>query len=122
MQKIDVTQIMVDLRGEPMMAGTQTGERCPACGQPIVTAQEELTLRTVCIEALTFGYDDEKGLSAEKKIGRATLAQRIFDEDEPEILAKEIALLQKLVNKRYRHPLIVRQAHTWLEGKESDGD
>lgn len=100
--KIQFNQNLVDLAGEN-----------------IVIQDEEVTLRSVCVNALLSEFQNENS-TGEDKVKRYELAKRIYENDELELEAKQIALLQERVGKNYL-PLIVGQATKMLEG-EADGE
>lgn len=99
--KIDVTQNLLDLNGEPMPI---TFQACPMCGRPL-EEKGIWTLRQACEDALLPDYQDERqqqgGLSEAEKFKRYRLAARIHDEDEPNLAAKDIVELLKVVAKMF---------------------
>lgn len=89
-------------------------------GSPIVDEKGkeiELTVRTVAINALMAPYPDEQNLSAEEKLRRAELAQRISRKETGDLKSEDIAAIKKLVNKFYASPLVVKQSFDALERK-----
>lgn len=87
-------------------------------GTPIVDErgkEVELTLGRVAIEGLMTPYQDEQSLSGEEKLRRVELARRIQAKDTGKFAAEDIALIKKLINKRYPSPLVVEQAWRELE-------
>lgn len=80
----------------------------------VVPSGNELTLRTVAVNALSAEHADERGLSGEDKVKRAALALRIHQQDDVELTAEEIALLKRLV-ARISPPLVVLRAWAILD-------
>ncbi len=91
--KIDITQQLVGYNGEPIQNGASA-----------------LTLRSVCCEALTAAYPEEK-LAGEEKVRRFELARLLYAEDEPDVSVEDLALVKQLVGKGYG-PVVVGPA--WL--------
>lgn len=79
--------------------------------------QVELTVRTITIESLMTPYPDEQSLSGEEKLKRAELARRLQAGESDKFASEDIALIKKLVNKRYPSPLVVDQVWRALEKK-----
>ena len=75
---------------------------------------EDLSLRTVCVEALLGNYQDERIEGAEKLL-RYKLAMKIFHAgDEVELSAEEIVLVKKLIAKMFS-VLVTGQAWEYIE-------
>lgn len=102
MNKVDFTQVLINYDGEPFDSTTLV---CPHCGQPIDT--DELTLRTVCLNALDFEVQGEN-IKSEEKFKRFQLAMRISQRDKIELTSSEIVLLKNQIAKRWR---------SWLMGQ-----
>ena len=109
--KIDVTKVLEDLNGKPIMVGQQ---ECPTCGQPAGEISP-LTLRLVAIKALTASYEDERSLGGEEKVKRFHLALRLHDDDEPDLKPEDVVLAKKLIGKLFG-PLVVGQSWIILDG------
>lgn len=78
---------------------------------------ENLTLKTISVEALLAAFDDERSsLTGEEKVKRYHLATQIHTNDEIDITVEDISLIKKLIGKGYG-ALIVGQAWEVLEGK-----
>lgn len=92
-------------------------------GRPLFKRGPPFTLRSACLNVLINPPVDidprtqrEKEISAEDKLKWADLAQRIYKaKDLVELSADEIVLLKEFINKRYRNPLTVSQAHAVLD-------
>ena len=98
--KIDVTQELLDLDGEPMRISFQA---CPMCGR-LMEEEGLRTLRNACTSALGEDYQDEQrsgGASADEKFKRHCLAVKVHSNDEPDLTVEELALLKKMVAKRW---------------------
>ena len=79
------------------------------------------TLRKVCTDALVSVGQREGVVQPDEKIHRYDIALQIQRNDAVELEAKDIAMIQRLVGKRYS-PIVVGQAHRMLEGPyEDDG-
>ena len=61
---------------------------------------DPVTLRSVCCTALTATIPDEK-ISGMDKVGRFTLAQRIFSAESPDLTVEEISLIKRLLDSTY---------------------
>lgn len=100
MQKINFEQVITDLAGKP--AQTKAAPNDP----PV-----DLTLRGVCIEAL--GGPGQ--IKVEEKIQRTLLAEKIFENKEPELTVEELAMLKKLVGENVNHFIICTKALRLLD-------
>jgi len=105
--KINVTQVIVNLRGEPYRTG---GVRCPECGNASGEA-EDMTLRRTMVQALT-ALDKDDG---EKKFKRYKLALIITDEDEPDLSHEDIVQIKKLIGQGFA-PVVVGRCYDMLNG------
>lgn len=85
-------------------------------GKAIKGEGGELTLKSICCNALTVIFQDEQGLSGEEKAKRGLLAMRIYANTEIDLTVEEVALIKKLIGKAYG-PLIVAQAWNMLESQ-----
>ncbi len=98
--KIDVTQKLLGLDGEEMPVISQA---CPMCGRGM-EEKDAWTVRQACEDALLPDYQDERqkgGLSAAEKFKRYRLATRIHDDDEPNLIAKDVVMLLKGTAKMF---------------------
>lgn len=98
--KINVTQKLLGLDGKEMPIILQA---CPMCGRPS-EGQGFRTVRNVCTAALAEDYQDEQrggGVTGDEKFKRFCLATKIHTNDEPELTVEEVALLKKMVAKRW---------------------
>jgi hypothetical protein len=111
--KVNVTQPIKELDGSQLMTGKDT---CPTCRQT-VGKTEQMTLRSVVVDALLTTFGDERELSGEDKLKRYDLAVQIYACDEMQLKAEEVALIKKLVARRYG-PLVTGQAWAMLDPKE----
>ena len=93
--KIDVTQQLTELDGTPMTTGRQI---CQTCGQ-VIGKVEPMTVRLAAARALSVTFRDEQGLGGEERVTRFHLALKVTDEDEPNLMVEEIALIKKLTGK-----------------------
>ncbi len=92
-------------------------------GQPLLKLGKPFTLRSACINVLTsppIDIDPKTGrpkeTTAEDKLKWADLAQRIYKSNGLiELAPEEVILLKGFINKRYRNPLTVQQAHAVLD-------
>ncbi len=76
-------------------------------------AEEPMTLKNPCINALMGAYEDERNLSGEEKVKRYELATKIQAFSEVEFTPEEAVLVRKLVAKAYS-PLVVGQVWKML--------
>jgi hypothetical protein len=109
--KIDFTQGLTTLGGEPL---ERTIQACENCGRPVETSA--MTLRRVCINALLTQTRDERNLPGEKKARRYKLALQISNEDVVDLPPKDVALIQELVGTLYT-ALVVGQVWEMLDLK-----
>ena len=118
--KLDVTQNLLNLNGEPMPIVFQA---CPMCGRPMEERGFH-TLRSACEAALSADYQSEQrsgGISGEEKFKRYCLAVKIHNNDEVSFLAEEIVMLKKVLGLRWP-PEIMGPARLILEPAESEVD
>jgi len=106
--KIDVTQQLRSIEGEPLATPETT---CPQCGQAMETSP--VTVRQVATGALMAQRRDEE-TSGEEKVRRYALAVKIHGEDDPDLRAEDVALVKELVGKSYG-PLVVGQVWSMLD-------
>lgn len=99
--KVNVTQPIMTLAGQPFVNKDESGQTSP------------ILLRTLCIGAL-IDQELHRKTKAEDKVRNAILAQRIYQEDAPELKAEEVAELKRLIGEMYP-PLIVMRAWELLD-------
>ena len=88
------------------------------------TKKEDITLRSVCIGALTGSLGSDKAMGGDEKLKLFSLALRIQQQDQPDLSAEEVSLLKARIGKRYI-VLIVGRAYGLLDPvaeDELDGD
>lgn len=85
---------------------TLKGEEIPVNGQPS-------TVRQIVTDALLAQMPDEK-ITANDKVERYNLAQRLSKGGVQELSQKEVALIKRLVGKNYG-PLVVGQVFALLD-------
>lgn len=73
---------------------------------------QEITLKTVCINVLSADFPEER-IEAEEKFKRWLLAKKIYSGGEIDVTPEEIALIKKLLGKAYP-PLLVGPAWEYL--------
>ena len=76
---------------------------------------EELTLKTVCINSLLGAYKDEK-IDGVGKNKRFILAMKLHDTDEIDLKSEDIVLLKELIGNSYM-PIVVGRAYALLENE-----
>lgn len=122
MTKIDVTPVLKDFNGEPLMhqkrsiAGIAL---CPECTMMIRRAMIPLTLRLALTNALTAPTPRNRALDSKEKFDQGEFARRIYDEDTLSLQSEEITLLKDAVGAAY-DPLEVFLIHSLLDPKDSD--
>lgn len=109
MQRIDVTQAILDLDGKQQV--TQTLAACPMCGRP--AEEEELTLREVCRRSLVAMIQQEK-VTGDEKFERYHLALKIMDNDLVVLDAKDIVKIKACIANVY-NPLVMGRAWELLD-------
>jgi len=112
-----------DLKGLSIPITEQKGI-CPHCGGELQVKSlqgvvhetgENVTLKSVCVNALLGTYPEEKNITGVKKCERATLAQKIYlTKDKVNLVADDITLLKKLIAMQ-NGPLTVLRAFELLE-------
>jgi len=85
-------------------------------GKPIKFNDRDATLGLVAVEALCAVYQDEKDLTGEEKVKRATLAEVAYQGNGVDVSVEDIALIKRLIGKAYG-PLVVKKAYDIIEGK-----
>jgi len=80
-------------------------------GEVIKDKDKEVTLGSVCANALLVPQKEEEGAI---KANKYDLALKVYKASEVEVSAEDVVLLKKAINKAYA-PLIVGQAFRMLE-------
>lgn len=93
---VDFTQQLVDVDGKPMIDDAASKD-----GAPI-----KVTLSKVSVIALLSDYRDEQNISPEEKFKRWQLAQKIHDANAAQLSAEDVALIKKLVGKRFAASIV----------------
>ncbi len=70
-------------------------------GSEIKDRDKPVTLRSVCVNALTVPEAPGAAVSGEEKLKRYMLAQRIYGEDEVDLTAEQVTLIKTLVSVSY---------------------
>lgn len=96
--KIDVTQKLMSLMGEPLKDG-----------------DKEVTLRDVSVTALLNA--NEQSHLGDAKARRWQLARQITDNDSPDIKAEDITLIKELAGKQFT-PVVIGPMYELLEGRK----
>ena len=102
--KIDVTQQLTELDGEPMVTGRRL---CPTCGQTVGEI-EPMTVRLAATRALSLTFKGEENLPGDEKVAQFHLALKITDEDEPDLRVEDVALVKERVGKMYGQVIVGR--------------
>lgn len=100
--KINTNQVLKSLSGEPLKDRNDKGEMVDA------------TLKIAIVNALLASTQDKE--SGTNKIKKYELAKKIFQNDEIDLVAEDIALIKGRVGEVYP-PLLVGQINEILEGK-----
>lgn len=103
MPKINVTQVILDMNGSPLMGPPAKKDAKP----------EPMTVRTACMQALL--STDEKQTGSHK-FDCYRLATKILEEDTPMIEAQDIMLIKESVGKLF-YPIVVGRVWDALELK-----
>ncbi len=99
---IKMQQKIMNIKMEPLEVPDENGKK------------EELTLETVCSQALLTDYPEEKN-SMQEKDKRYRIWLKILNKEEVTLKSEEITLTKTQIAKRYP-PLICGQACALLEG------
>lgn len=91
-------------------------------GAPIPFAMDEartvnLTMRHICVEALTTPLQGDEHHTASAKMERDVLAEIIWQQDEVTLTPEHQVMLKERINKRWMQTRIVRFAMEQLEPK-----
>lgn len=116
--KIDFSQTIKDFGGQSL-----TDYRTDQYGRKVGLVDEagapvDLTLKTVCINAL---MQEEQAMKADEKIKRNMLAEKIFAADEEiDLSVDDISLLKKLVDKGSygQNPRVLAESWKLLDPQE----
>ena len=108
MQRIDVTQAILDLTGEEIK---QMQAACQTCGRPV--KEETLTLREACRRSLVAMIPQEK-VTGDEKFKRYHLALKIMDNDQVTLEAKELVMVKDCIAAVY-NPLVMGRAWELLD-------
>jgi hypothetical protein len=103
MNPIDMMTVLENPMGESFVerVADADGARCATCNQLIEMTTRDITLRRVCIEALGAEepqQDPKKRVSAEERVDRFKLAQRIGGNDKVEFSPEELVLVRAQIN------------------------
>lgn len=132
--KRDFSKVITDLKGKPVTEGasvrgildaiqTVWGELSAETRDKLTDAMEknaanDLTLATVCCNALLGGYEDERNLAGDIRAKRYRLAGKIANGGVVEITPDERDLIKPLLYKAYPGALIPVAAADVLEGEK----
>ncbi len=94
--KIDMTQKLHALNGEILKDG-----------------EKEVTLRDVCITALLNGQEESH--MGDQKARRWQIAKSVKENDAPDIMAEDVALIKQLAGKAFT-PMVIGPMYELLEG------
>lgn len=107
--KINFEAVVMDFKGKAIP--TQDSEKDP---------ERSLTLRDVCVGALSGEYEGEK-LDGTTKLKRFRLADKIYGTKEAILLESEdVTLIKDLIAKAYRGTLIYGRCATMLDEAVAD--
>lgn len=96
MVKIEFDQVLKDLEGKPIKEPV----KLDLTGKPEKEESKDLTLKTLCINALLANIPNEQ-VTGEKKLERWQTAQLIYKGGEVDITAETIALLKRRIGLIY---------------------
>ena len=116
---LDMKQQLAGLDGKAMTeAKVVTGDdgkpMLDEDGRPVVK-QEPIILRTVCVNALMGVLPTDKTMTGDQKLAIFTLAQKITQEDTPDVDIKALALIKDRVGEAFG-PVIVGPVFPMLNG------
>ena len=99
---LDVTQVLVGFDGEALMDG-----------------DKPISLRPICLNALTAQLEADKGMTGVKKTEIWVLCGKIYKEDRPLMTSDEITLIKDRIAAAYP-PLVVGPAFLLLNGTPAE--
>lgn len=103
--KIDMSKLILNLEGTPFMEQLDKGSR-------------PMTLRSVCVAALTMPHRSDENLSAAQKLDRFQLALLINEAHEIDLRAEQIAQIKELISRTFSI-VIFGRASALLDPKEN---
>lgn len=126
--KVNFNQELTDITGKAIEE-KETTSTCPHCGGELEPGKNNtvvkgtgrvVKLKNLCINVL-MQDSDEKNITADKKIHRAKLAEKIYTEENSaiDIRSEDIAMIKGLVGKLYP-PLLVMRAFAILDPEEEE--
>jgi hypothetical protein len=113
--EFDLTQKILDLKGEPLVQDATPFIECPKCGHRV--AGPEMTLADLIYNALTIVLSSNNPAPA-SKLRMIKLAQKIIDTDKIDLGAKDISLIMDRVNVIYNSQLLYYRANEILQAGE----
>lgn len=94
--------ILTDINDKPIKEKNESGE------------EKELIIKNLVVNALSASFQDEAGLSGEKKFSRGLLATKIHAGGDIDVKPEEIVEIKSLIGKAYA-PLIVYKIYSFLD-------
>ena len=83
-------------------------------------AVEAPTMRDVCVKALVELTRSDQEMSGKEKFEMGMLAQKIYQEDEPDLIVEDVSKLKDRIGKLWG-PLVVAWAWNALDGNGQRG-
>jgi len=124
---INMTQTLTSLTGEPLEELEKydnekfvSTEETPD-ENPQHLRKRKITLRSVCIGALTGTLEADRTMKGPDKIKQFTLAVRIQEQEEVDLASEDVTLLKKRIGNMYT-TLVVGRAFELLDPAEKDKD
>ena len=122
-----------DLEGQPIPI-TKIAAACPHCNKTlkvddqfrgiIENTGKNVTLKSICVNALSVQYKGEENLEGMEKQKRGKLAEKIFSTKNNETLhltSGEVEDLKKFIGKNY-DPITVLRAYELLDPTPKEND
>jgi hypothetical protein len=101
--KADMTKPILDNKGQPIKDAFEATPNDPTCKMcPI------LTIGAAISHALSANFADEASLSGDQKWARSLLGNRLRDETDAHLTAKEVAVIEKVVGKAFGGQIIAQ--------------
>lgn len=124
--KINMTQELLDVDGKPINSTKECvildmeGNIIKKGGKEVITVittDDSLTLKKICVDALLMNSQDEK-ISGEDKAKRYQLAMKIHGaKKDVDLESGDITTIKEIIGKNYG-PIVVGQTHLMLENKK----
>lgn len=102
LRTVDVTQVIADLDGEPIMAGPNL---CSSC-RGEVEEGKPMTVRKAVNMALLTPLRTDTDIKADEHVERRLLAQHVYEHDEVSFTSEHVTMIKKRAAALFGNPMI----------------